>query len=115
MATSFSSTTPKPKNVKILTRRPRPHSLERTVVVLGTEKIEIAEQVEATPLASETILDVTVEASVDPIEETKTKSSTTEEHPNLQSPPTMTGLPKLTTAATTTPRKGEWPLFWMSF
>jgi hypothetical protein len=105
MGTSSSSTAYKPKKAKVLTRRPRPHSLERTIAVLGTEKIAIAEQAEAIPLASETILAVTVEASVDPVEETETKSSTIEEHPKLLSPPTMTGLPKLTTIATTTPRK----------
>jgi hypothetical protein len=48
---------------------------------------------------------VTVEASIGPIEEIETKSSTAEDHPKLLSPPTMTGLPKLTTTATTTPRK----------
>jgi hypothetical protein len=62
MTTSSSSTTPKLKKVKVLTRRRRPHLLERMVVVLGTEKIEIAEQAEATSLASETIPAVIVEA-----------------------------------------------------
>jgi hypothetical protein len=73
--------------------------------VLGTEKREIVEQVEATALASETIPDVIVEANVDPKEEMESKSSLTEAHPNLQSPPPLTGLPKLTTVATTTHRK----------
>jgi hypothetical protein len=45
------------------------------------------------------------EASSGPTEELETKSSTAEEYPKLLSPPTMTGLPKLTTAATMTPRK----------
>jgi prolyl-tRNA editing enzyme YbaK/EbsC (Cys-tRNA(Pro) deacylase) len=49
MATSSSSTAPKLKKVKVLTRRPRPHSLEKTAAVLGTEKVEMAEQAEATP------------------------------------------------------------------
>ena len=35
------------------------------------------------------------------------KSSKTEEHLKLLSPPTTTGLPNLTTAATMTPRKGR--------
>ena len=83
MATSSSSTAPKPEKVKVLTRKPRPHSLERTAAVLGIEKIEITEQAEAIPLASEIISVVTVEASVNPIEQTETKSSTAEEHPNL--------------------------------
>ena len=43
MADSSSSIAPKLKKVKVLTRRPRPHSLERTAAVLGTEEVEIAE------------------------------------------------------------------------
>jgi hypothetical protein len=35
------------------------------------------------------------------------KSSKTEEHPKLLSPPTTTELPNLTTTATMTPRKGR--------
>jgi hypothetical protein len=73
--------------------------------VLGTKKMEIAEHAEVIPLASETIPTATAEASVGLIEETKAKSSKAEEHPKLLSPPTTTGLPKLTTAATMTPRK----------
>jgi hypothetical protein len=75
-----------------LTRRPKPRPLEKTVVVLDTEKIENAEHTEAIPLAPETIPAATVEASIDPAEE----------HPKLLSPPTVTELPKLTSAATTT-------------
>jgi hypothetical protein len=73
--------------------------------MLDTEKMEIAKQAKAIPLASKTILVVTVEASVDPVEEIEAKSSKVEEHPKLLSPPTTMGLPKLTTATTTTPRK----------
>jgi hypothetical protein len=105
MATSSSSTAPKPNRAMVLTCRSKPHSLERTAVVLDTDKMEIAEHAEAIPLAPKAIPAVTSEASVGPVEEMETKSSTTEEHPKLLSPPTMTGLPKLTTAATTTPRK----------
>jgi hypothetical protein len=100
-----SSTTPKPKRAKVLTRRPKPHSLERIATMFDTEKIDIAEHAEAIPLVPETIPVVTVEASVDPVEKTETTSSTAEEHPKLLSPPTMTGLSKLTTAPTRTPRK----------
>jgi hypothetical protein len=46
-----------------------------------------------------------VEANVDPKEKTESKSSTAEAHPKLLSPPTTMGLPKLTTAATMTPKK----------
>ena len=56
-------------------------------------------------MASDTIPVMVVEDNVDPKEETESKSSTTEAHPNLLSPPTTTGLPKLTTAATKTPKK----------
>jgi hypothetical protein len=73
--------------------------------VLNTERMEIVEHAEAIPLASKTIPIVAVEASVDPVVETEAKSSKAEEHPKLLSPPTMTGLSKLTTATTMTPRK----------
>jgi hypothetical protein len=56
-------------------------------------------------LASETIPAVTVEASAGLAEELETKSSHAEEHLKLLSPPTTMGLPKLTTAATMTPKK----------
>jgi hypothetical protein len=105
MATSSSYAAPKPKRTKVLTHRPKPHSLERTATVLGTEKMEIAEHAEAILLASKTIPVVTVEASVDPVEGTKTKSLKAEECLKLLSPPTMTGLLKLTTVAPMTPRK----------
>jgi hypothetical protein len=75
MTTSSSSVAPKPKRAKVLTHRPKPRSLERTVVVLDTEKMEIDVHAEAIPLASETIPPVAVEASVNPVEETKAKSS----------------------------------------
>jgi hypothetical protein len=88
-----------------LTRRPKAHSLQRIAAMLDTEKIEIVEQAEAIPLASETISVVTVEASVDLVEETEAKRSKAEEHPKLLTPPTTTQLPKLSTATTTTPRK----------
>jgi hypothetical protein len=105
MATSSSSPAPKPKRAKVLTSRPKPHSLETTVVVFDTKKMEIVEHAKATLLASETIPVVTVEASASPVEETEAKSLKAEEHPKLLSPPTTTGLPKLTTATTMTPRK----------
>jgi hypothetical protein len=58
-------------------------------------------------LALEIIPVVTVEATVSPVEEIEAKISKIEEHPKLLSPPTTTGLPKLTTAAVITPRKGR--------
>jgi hypothetical protein len=56
-------------------------------------------------LALETIPAVTVEASAGPVEESEIKSSKGEEHSELMRPPTTTGLPKLTTVATMTPKK----------
>jgi hypothetical protein len=64
MATSSSSTAPKPKRAKVLTRRLKPHSLERTVAVLDAEKMEIAEHAEAIPMVSETFPAMTVVVSV---------------------------------------------------
>jgi hypothetical protein len=69
--------------------------------------MEIVDHAETIPLASETILVVAVEASVDLVEETEAKSSKVEEHPKLLSPPTTMGLPKLTTAATPRKRRME--------
>jgi hypothetical protein len=75
--------------------------------VPATKKMEIVEYAKATPLASEIIPVVTVKATVALVEETEAKSSKTEEHPKLQSPPTMTGLSKLAPALAATPRKGR--------
>jgi hypothetical protein len=105
MATSSSSTAPSAKRAKVLTRRPKPHSLEMTAAVLDTEKMEITEHAETIPLASDTIPAVTVKASVGPVEKAEAKSSKVEEQPKLLSPPTTMGLPKLITATIVTPRK----------
>jgi hypothetical protein len=66
-------------------------------------------------MASETIPAVTVKASAGLIKESETKSSKAEDHSKLLSPPTTTGLPKLTTAATMTPKKRRLVVFWMLF
>jgi hypothetical protein len=100
MVTLYSSITPKQKRAKVLTNRSKPHSLERTAAIPDTKRIGIAEQVEAIPLALETISAVTIEASVGLVEESKE-----EKHSILLSPLTTTGLPKLTTAATMNPKK----------
>jgi hypothetical protein len=107
IATTTSSTTSKPKRAKVLTRRPKLHSLEKTAAVPATEIMEIVECAEATLLASEIIPVVIDEATVALVEETEAKSSKIEEHPKLQSPPTTMGLPKLTTITTITPRIGR--------
>jgi hypothetical protein len=90
VAASSSSATPKLKRAKVLTRRPKPRTLERKDAVLDTEKLEITEHDKGIPLAPETIPAATVKASIGPAEE----------HPKLLSPSTATELPKLTTAAT---------------
>jgi hypothetical protein len=65
------------------------------------------EYVEAAPSASEIIPAAPAEATVGPVEEIEAKSSKTEEHPKLQSPPTMMRLSKLAIAPIATPRKGR--------
>jgi hypothetical protein len=94
----------KPKRAKVLTRRPKLHSLEKTVVVPTIKKVKFIESVEAVPLAMETVSAMPVEASVDPVEELKTKKIA-EEQPKLLNPPIATGLLKLSFTATMTPRK----------
>jgi hypothetical protein len=107
IATMSSSTTLKPKRAKVLTRRAKLHSLEKTAAVPAIENMEVAECAEATLSTSEIIPVVTAEATIALVEETEAKSSKTEEHPKLQSPPTTMGLSKITTATTMTPRKGR--------
>jgi hypothetical protein len=92
VATSSSFAAPRPKRAKVLIPKPKPCPLEKTSAVFDTEKMEIIEHAEAIPLAPETTPAAIVEASADPAEE----------HPKLLSPPTITELPKLPSAATTT-------------
>jgi hypothetical protein len=102
MVASSSSTMPKLKKVKVLTHRPRLHSLKGTVAKSDAKRIKIVEQAKTIPLASETIPAATVEASVGLVKESKKKSSKAKEHSKLLNPPTTTELSKLTTVATTT-------------
>jgi hypothetical protein len=104
IATSTSSGAPKPKRAKVPSHRPKLHSLEKTVVAPTTEKVKFVESAKVIPLAMETVPAAPVEVSVDLVKESGPKK-TTEEQPKLLSPPTVTGLPKLSTTATTTPRK----------
>jgi hypothetical protein len=106
IATSTSSGGPKPKKVKVLTRRPKVQSLEKIVAVPASEKMEI-EYAEAASLASEIIPDVTAEATVNLVQEIEAKNSKTEEHPKLPSLLTTMGLSKLAVAPAATPRKGR--------
>jgi hypothetical protein len=45
MAASSSSVVSKPKRAKVLTRRPKPHPLEKTTAELDIEKIKNTEHV----------------------------------------------------------------------
>jgi hypothetical protein len=49
IATTTSSAVPKPKRAKVFTHRSRLHSLEKTVAMPATEKMEVLEYAEATP------------------------------------------------------------------
>jgi hypothetical protein len=55
IVTMSSSAALKPKRAKVLTLRPKLHSLEKTAALPGTEKMEIVECVKATILAHEKI------------------------------------------------------------
>jgi hypothetical protein len=76
-ATTISSTASNPKRAKVLTHRPKLHSLEKTATVPATEKMGVVEYAEATPLALEIIPAVTIEATVTQVEEIEPKSSKT--------------------------------------
>jgi hypothetical protein len=95
IAASTSSSASKPKRAKVLTHRPKP---------IGTAEVpELIESVEAAPSATEPAPAMSIEASVDPIKEPESKKIA--EQPKVLSPPAVTGLPKLSTTTTATPRK----------
>ena len=104
IGTSTSFGAPKPKRAKVLTRRPRLHSLEKATIAPTTEKVKLVESAEVIPLAMETVPAMPAEVSVDPVKEPGPKK-TAEEQSKLLSPPTVAELSKLSTTATTTPRK----------
>jgi hypothetical protein len=66
--TTTSSAVSKPKRAKVLTHWTKLHSLEKTAALPATEKMEIIEYVEATPLASDIIPVVIAEATVARVE-----------------------------------------------
>jgi hypothetical protein len=95
IATSTSSSAPKPKRVKILTYRPKP---------IGTAEVpKLIESAEVVPSAMESAPAMSTEASANSVKELK--SEKTAEQPKVLSPPTVTGLSKLSTTTTATPRK----------
>jgi hypothetical protein len=108
IATSTSSGAPKPKRAKVLTRRLKLQSLEKTAVVPTIEEVKSIESVEAIPtmpaVATETVPTMPVEASADAVEEPEIRK-TAEEQPKLLSPLVVAELPKLSTTTITTPRK----------
>jgi hypothetical protein len=70
-----SSTASKPKRNKVLTHRPKLHSLERAVALPAIEKMEVVEYVEATTSALEIIPVKAVEASTAQLEKSEPESS----------------------------------------
>jgi hypothetical protein len=76
MATLTSFGEQKPKRAKVLTHRPRLHSVEKTAEVPATEKVKFIENAEVVPLATETVPAMPVEASVDPVKESGPKKTT---------------------------------------
>jgi hypothetical protein len=50
ISSKASSTVPKPKKAKVLTHRPKLHSLERAAALHAREKMKVVEYAEATPL-----------------------------------------------------------------
>jgi hypothetical protein len=107
ITTTTSSAASKPKSAKVLTRRPKLHSLEKVVALSAIEKIEVVEYDAATPLALEIVPAATIKATVTQVKEIEPKSSKTEQQPKLQSPPAITRLSKSATAQVVTPRKGR--------
>jgi hypothetical protein len=85
----------KPKRAKVLTHRPKPIGM--------AEVPKLIESAEAAPLATESTLAMSIEASVDPVKEPESEKTT--EQPKVLSPSAMTGLPKLSTTTTANPRK----------
>jgi hypothetical protein len=107
IATTTSFAASKPRRTKVLTHRSKLHFLERVVALPSTEKMEVVEYAEATPSALEIIPAEAAEAATAQLEKSELESSRVEEQPKLQSPATMTGLSKVVTASTATPRKGR--------
>jgi hypothetical protein len=108
IATSTSSSAPKPKRAKVLTRRPKLQSLEQTSIVPTIEEVKFIESAEVVPAmpakATKIVPAMPAKASANAVEESETRK-TTEEQPKLLSPPVVAELPKLSTTATTTLRK----------
>jgi hypothetical protein len=107
IGTTTSSAVPKPKRAKVLTRRPKLHSLEKASALPATEKMEIVEYAEATPSTSKIIPAITAESYCRSGRRNRTKELKDRAATEIAESPTMTGLLKLATATTATPRKGR--------
>jgi hypothetical protein len=95
VATSTSSGASKPKRAKVLTHRPKPN---------GTIKVpKLIESAEVVPSCTESAPAMSTEANVNPVKEPE--SEKTAEQPKVLCPPAITGLSKLSTTITATPRK----------
>jgi hypothetical protein len=77
--TTTSSATPKPKRTKVLTHRPKSHSLEGGVALPITKKMEVVETAEATPSALEIIPVGAVKAATAQLEKSEPESYRTEQ------------------------------------
>jgi hypothetical protein len=95
VATSASSSAPKAKRAKVLTRRPKP--------IETAEVPKLNESEEAASLVIEISPAMPIEASVGLVKEPE--SETAAEHPKVLSPLAAIGLPKPTSITTSTPRK----------
>jgi hypothetical protein len=91
-ATSVTSSAPKSKKVKVLTRRPK-----------CIETAEVPKLIEGSASMSEPSRSVPVEARTEPAEEPKLEKAA--EQLKALSPPCITELPKASRIPTTTPRK----------
>jgi hypothetical protein len=95
IAASTSSSAPKPKRAKVLTRRPKP---------IGTANVpKLIERAEAAPLPTETTPAMSIEASTGLVKEPESEKAA--EQPKVMSPPALTGLPKPSSTTTATLRK----------
>jgi hypothetical protein len=95
VAASTSSSAPKAKRAKVLTRRPKP---------IETAKVsKLIESVEAVPSATEIAPAMPIKTSVGPVKEPK--SEKVAEQPRVLSPTAVSGLPKPSSTTTATPRK----------
>jgi hypothetical protein len=95
VAASTSSSAPKAKRAKVLTRRLKP--------IETTEVPKLIESVEAAPLATEIAPAMPIETSAGPVKEPESKKAA--EQQKVLNPPVATWLPKPISTTTATPRK----------